>query len=111
MKPTNKIQHLLFAAATLLTVCSTSAFATVYEFNDMNSFKTAYNSAQAGDTIRMTADTTVQQLNTTGAISDGNPIYKQVIIDLNGYTLYNYIWLGRYDAWWLCFCYQRDTTS
>lgn len=87
MKPTNKIQHLFFAAATLLTVCSTSAFATVYEFNDMNSFKTAYNSAQAGDTIRMTADTTVQQLNTTGAISDGNPIYKQVIIDLNGYTL------------------------
>lgn len=87
MKPINKIQHLLFAAATLLTVCSTSAFATVYEFNDMNSFKTAYNSAQAGDTIRMTADTTVQQLNTTGAVSAGDPIYKAVIIDLNGFTL------------------------
>lgn len=87
MKPINKIQHLLFAAATLLTVCSTSAFATVYEFNDMTSFKTAYNSAQAGDTIRMTADTTVQQLNTTGAVSAGDPIYKAVIIDLNGFTL------------------------
>ena len=42
MKPTNKIQHLLFAAATLLTVCSTSAFATVYEFN-LNSAVENYN--------------------------------------------------------------------
>ena len=103
MKPTNKIQHLLFAAATLLTVCSTSAFAAVYEFNDMNSFKTAYNSAQTGDTIRMTADTTVPQLNTTGANSATDPIYKAVIIDLNGFTLtttsgYGGMMLGGYAS-------------
>lgn len=77
MKPTNKIQHLLFAAATLLTVCSTSAFATVYEASNRSTFNSAYNSATAGDTIRFTASFSTDQLS----------ISKDITLDLNGYTL------------------------
>lgn len=86
-------KNVLFALFAMVSCMSLSAFAeeatepTVYEFNSINTFITAYNSAQAGDIIRMSADTTVAQLNTTGAVSAGDPIYKQVIIDLNGYTL------------------------
>ncbi len=88
-----KILCLLFALLALTLVLSVSIFAeeetepTVYEFNDINSFKAAINSAQAGDIIRMTANTTVTQLNDTGAASATVPTNKAVIIDLNGFTL------------------------
>ncbi len=93
MKNAKKILLFALALVALTLVMSLSIFAeettepTVYEFNDINSFKAAIASAQAGDIIRMTADTTVAQLNDTGAVSAGAPTNKAVIIDLNGFTL------------------------
>ena len=93
MKKLIKSFSALLAVGALMNIMSLSAIAdeastpNVYEFNSMSTFITAYNSAVAGDIIRMTADTTVQQLNTTGAASVANPIYKAVVIDLNGFTL------------------------
>lgn len=93
MKKIIKSFSALFTVAALMNIMALPAMAeeatqpTVYEFNSINSFITAYKAAVAGDIIRMTADTTVQQLNTTGAASVADPIYKAVIIDLNGFTL------------------------
>ena len=93
MKNTKKLLILVLALIALTLAMSISIFAeestepTVHEFSDINSFKSAINSAQAGDIIRMTANTTVQQLNDTGAASAGAPTNKAVIIDLNGFTL------------------------
>ena len=73
----NKILQMLFTATALLTFCSTSAFAAVYEAKNRSEFNTAYNSAVAGDTILFTASFSTDQLS----------IKKDITLDLNGYTL------------------------
>lgn len=59
----------------------------LFEFNDINSFKTAYSAADDYDILRMSANTTVAQLNTDGATSSTKAIAKPIVIDLNGFTL------------------------
>ena len=93
MKNAKRILSLLLVLVAMTLVMSLSIFAeeatvpTVYEFSDMNTFKAAYNSAQAGDIIRLTQNTEIAQLNTDGAVSSTVPLNKAVVIDLNGFTL------------------------
>lgn len=78
MKNAKKIFGILIAIIALALVMSISIFAQEYEVADSSALTNAYNNAQDGDTIKLTADITV-----------GTVFYleKPVTLDLNGKTL------------------------
>ena len=77
MKNAKKIFGILIAIIALALVMSISIFAQEYEVADSSALTNAYNNAQDGDTIKLTADITV-----------GTVFYleKPVTLDLNGKT-------------------------
>lgn len=78
MKNAKKIFGILFAIIALALVMSISIFAQEYQVGTKSELDTAYGNANAGDTIKLTADITI------GAVYK---IEKAITLDLGGKTL------------------------